>query len=139
MNCLAVPLGGLDERLAFVGWYYEVTCFPTRGTSERLSRRPIVELNAQFVPSSARVWIAPFVRSRSGLVARRDGDGALSPDGSPPDGGAATADARCAGTPAGHACTDTPDNAPTITPFCAIGTMLSGTARGSRGRGDLPS
>ena len=64
---------------------------------------------------------------RARVVACRDGDGALSPDGSPPDRGAATA-TSVSGTPAGHACTDTPDNAPTITPFCAIGTMLSGTA-----------
>ena len=77
--------------------------------------------------SHAGFWIPTLVTAFA-LVACSS-DGSPSPDGSSPDGSTDGAvAAMCgAGTPAGQACTDAPDNAPAITPTCTTGAMPTGT------------
>ena len=83
-------------------------------------------LDDQRFRSHARLWISASVIAL-GLVACGS-DSSPTRDGSSPDGSAeGTVAAMCgAGTPAGQACTDAPDNAPVITPTCATGAMPSG-------------
>jgi hypothetical protein len=76
----------------------------------------------------ARFWMPALVIA-FGLVACSSDSSSPTRDGSPPDGSTdgAVGTTCGAGTPAGQACSNAPDNGPVITPTCTSGTMPSGT------------
>ena len=74
-----------------------------------------------------RFWIPAVLIALAHVAC--SSDSSPGPDGSSPDGSSdGTVAATCgAGTPAGQACTNAPDNGAVITPTCATGAMPSGT------------